>query len=127
MKNVLLVDDDRVFNLLSTKTLRQFGFINEIHTAYNGEEALALFNKYFQGVSALPDIILLDLNMPIMDGFGFIQAFRKLNLPNKENVKIIIVSSSTDQRDIDKARELGVKYYIHKPIHKDELMSALQA
>ena len=77
--NVLLVDDDRIFNLLSKKTLGNMDFIEEIHTALNGQEAIDLINDYFQGAKTLPDIILLDLNMPIMDGFGFIEAFKKLD------------------------------------------------
>jgi CheY-like chemotaxis protein len=74
--NVLLVDDDKIFNLLSRKTLGNMDFIEEIHTALNGKEAIDLINDYFQGSKTLPDIILLDLNMPIMDGFGFIEALK---------------------------------------------------
>lgn len=87
MKNILLVDDDNIFNFLNTKLLRQSGIADEIHTALNGKEALDLLNNYYTGAFALPDVILLDLNMPVMDGFAFLEAFKKLSLPRQEKVK----------------------------------------
>jgi CheY-like chemotaxis protein len=122
---VLVVDDDRIFNLLSSKTLERMAVVNEIHTATNGQEAIELINDYFQGATALPDVILLDLNMPIMDGFGFIHAFQKLNIAGKENVKIIIVTSSQDPKDMDRVKSLGITKYLTKPISENDLWNAI--
>lgn len=124
--NVLLVDDDAICNLLSKKTLERMGFVNEIQTALNGADALNLFNEYSQGSRSVPDIILLDLSMPIMDGFGFLEAFRKLPFPNKENIRIVIVTSSINPNDISKAKAMGVNHYLSKPISEDKLKTALQ-
>jgi CheY-like chemotaxis protein len=126
MKNVLLVDDDKIFNFLSEKTLQRMGAVNEIHSALNGKEAIDLLNDYFQGSRAMPDIIFLDLNMPIMDGFGFIEAFRKLNIPNKEKVRIVIVTSSQDPKDMERARGMGIQHYLTKPITEEKLRTALE-
>lgn len=123
--NVLLVDDDPVCNLLNRKILERTGVVTEIHTALNGAEAISLFNQYFQGSLAVPDVVLLDLNMPIMDGFNFIEAFKKLPFP-KENVRIVIVTSSIHPRDISRAKEMGIKHYLSKPMTEEKLMSALQ-
>ena len=125
--NVLLVDDDRIFNLLSSKSLQRMGDVKEIHTALNGKEAIDLINEYFQGSSTLPDIILLDLNMPIMDGFEFIHAFRKLNVSGKDNVKIIIVTSSQDPQDMERVKSLGITQYLTKPINEKLLWSAINS
>ena len=127
MKNVLLVDDDKIFNFLSTKILERMRVAEEIHVALNGEEALTLLNNYYQGSMTVPDVILLDLNMPIMDGFGFLQAFRQLSLPKMERIKIVIVSSSEDPQDIARAKELGVTYYLSKPLTEEKLRSVLEA
>jgi CheY-like chemotaxis protein len=126
MKNVLLVDDDQVFNFLSRKILERMDVADNIHVALNGEEALALLNNYYQGSMTLPDVILLDLNMPIMDGFGFLQAFQRLSLPRMERIKIVIVSSSEDPKDMEMARSLGVAYYLSKPLTEEKLRSVFE-
>ena len=122
---VLLVDDHAICNLISQRTLERLGIAQEIHTALNGAEAINLFNKYFQGSQSLPDVILLDLNMPVMDGFEFLEAFKKLPLPNKEKLQIIIVTSSVNEEDMHKARRLGVTQYLNKPVSPDQLKKAL--
>jgi CheY-like chemotaxis protein len=126
MKKVLLVDDDQVCNLISKKTLQRMGIVNEVHTALNGEEAINLLNDYFQGALSLPDVILLDLNMPIMDGFSFIEAFKKLNIPNKDSMRIVIVSSSQNPNDVRKAKELGVTAFLTKPVTETNLRTAFE-
>ena len=125
MKNILLVDDDKIFNFLNQKILTNIGIADEIHTALNGQQAIQLINEYFQGSQSLPDYILLDLNMPIMDGFTFLEAFNKLNIPGKEKVTIIIITSSLDKRDIEKAKAYGINHYLTKPISEKDLRSVL--
>lgn len=126
MKNVLLVDDDAVFNFLSKKIVERLGVAKDIHTALNGREALDLFNSYYQGAATLPDVILLDLNMPIMDGFSFLEAFNRLALPGKERVKIVVVTSSHDPKDIERTKKLGVTDYLVKPLQEQKLKEALE-
>jgi CheY-like chemotaxis protein len=121
----LLIDDDSVCNFLNKKTLERTGFVNDIQTVLNGKEAIDLFNSYYQESRQLPDIVLLDLNMPIMDGFGFLEAFKRLPSPDKENVKIIVVTSSQDPKDISRAKELGIKQYLTKPLMEETLRVAL--
>lgn len=125
MKNILLVDDDNIFNFINTKLLESSGIAGEIHTAGNGQEALDLLNNYFTGTASLPDVILLDLNMPVMDGFGFMEAFKKLKLPKKENVSIVIVTSSADPNDLRRAKEMGITAYLTKPVTREALLQAL--
>lgn len=125
MKNILLVDDDAIFNYLNTKLIQHIGVAGEIHTALNGEEAIRLINEYFQGSRATPDVILLDLNMPIMDGFGFIDAFRKLPIPGIGKVKIVIVTSSSNPKDMARAKEMGITTYLTKPVLEEDLRKAL--
>lgn len=125
MKNVLLVDDDSVFNYINTKLIQRLGIANEIHTALNGQEAITLINEYFQGSRPMPDVILLDLNMPIMDGFTFIEAFRALRLPQVHDVKIVIVTSSSDPNDFVRAKNMGITKYLTKPVSEDDLRNAL--
>jgi CheY-like chemotaxis protein len=124
-KNVLLVDDDHIFNYLNERIIQRMGFSDEIHSARNGQEAIDLLNKYLSGSSALPDIIFLDLNMPVMDGFAFIEAFKRMNMPGKEKISIIVVTSSQDPQDIARAKSLGIDHYLTKPITEDSIKKAL--
>jgi len=126
MKNILLVDDDSTFNFLSTKTLERMGVEIAVHTALNGEQALELFQNYYRDATSLPDVILLDLNMPIMDGFGFLQAFKKLKLPTNKPIKIFVVSSSSNPDDIQRAHALGADGYLTKPLTTESLSKALE-
>ena len=120
-KNILLVDDDKIFNFLTEKTIGSLGFVNEIHFALNGEEALDLLELYKNGELAKPDIIFVDLSMPIMDGFEFIEAFRNSDIPDKESITLVVLTSSADPMDINRAKELGIKYYFNKPLSKEEV------
>ena len=63
--------------------------------------------------------------MPVMDGFGFMEAFKKLKLPKKENVSIVIVTSSADPNDLRRAKEMGITAYLTKPVTREALLQAL--
>lgn len=124
-KNVLLVDDDHIFNYLNQRIIQKMGFTNEIHSARNGQEAIELINQYLAGTATFPDVIFLDLNMPVMDGFTFLEVFNKMNIPGKEKISIIIVSSSQNPKDIQRARSLGIDHYLSKPITEENIKEAL--
>ena len=124
VKKVLLVDDDPIFNFLHTRMLSLGGLAKEVHTALNGNQALDLLNGYFSGTSTLPDAILLDLTMPELDGFGFLEALKKLNVPGMENVNIVVITSSINPKDADRVKALGVSHYLIKPITLDKLKEA---
>jgi CheY-like chemotaxis protein len=111
-KRVLLIDDDDIFHLIHTKLLKASGFAAEVVSASNGKHALQLL----QSCETLPDVILVDLNMPVMDGFCFIEAFNQLEIKGKENIFVSILSSSRHAKDIERAESLGVNYYLSKPL-----------
>ncbi len=125
MKTVLIVDDSEIDRLIHRKILEQVKEVREIHTASNGDEAISLLNEYFQNIKSLPHIILLDLNMPVMDGLTFIERFKNLPLAGKENVTIVIVTSSPSAFDLHKVKERGVDIYLEKPLTEEKLLKAL--
>jgi CheY-like chemotaxis protein len=120
-KNILLVDDDRIFNFLSEKTIASLGLANEVHFASNGKQALELLDLYKYGDIQKPDIIFLDLDMPIMNGYEFIEEFMKMDIPDKHTITIVVLSSSADPRDLKRTRDLGIKYYFVKPLSREEI------
>lgn len=120
-KNILLVDDDKIFNFLNEKTIQSLGLANEISFASNGQQALELLELYKTGEMNMPDIIFLDLDMPIMNGYEFLEEFAKIDLPNKAAITIVILTSSADPRDLERTKEMGIKYYYNKPLTREEI------
>jgi CheY-like chemotaxis protein len=125
-KNILLVDDDEIFNFINKQVLQKMGVSDEIDTALNGKQALDLLNEYLSGSRSIPDVIFLDLNMPIMDGFAFLEAFKRMNMPNKSKVSIVIVTSSENPADVKRAKDFGVTHYLTKPIKEEDIKAALE-
>jgi CheY-like chemotaxis protein len=126
MKTVLIIDDNEIDRFLHRKILERVKQIKEIHTVSNGPEAIALLNSYFQRSKSLPQIILLDLNMPVMDGFTFVDTFKQLPVLGKEHVTIIIVTSSDNQSDVAKAREMGIDLFLVKPLTEEKILAKLE-
>jgi|SRR6267142_69985 len=115
--NVLLIDDDAISNFINSRVLSRLGIVKELNTALNGKEALDQINK-----RGLPDVIFVDLNMPVMDGFQFIEAFARLDRSKTVKVKVIIVTSSESPQDIQRAKSLGVENYLVKPMKDADIL-----
>lgn len=125
-KRVLLVDDDKICNFITEATLNRLGVAKEILAVLNGKEALEYINRALTGDRVLPDVIFLDLNMPLMNGFQFIESFKKLDFPNKDEVKIVVLTSSENPEDIVKVKKLGINYYLTKPINETKLLEIIK-
>ena len=125
-RNILIIDDDHICNFLTLKILKKIAGINEVYTALNGSLALNMLQPKNNGTPIRPDIILLDLNMPIMDGFGFLEAFRNADIPGKENILIIIVTSPQNPEDLKRILDSGITHYLIKPLVADELKKILK-
>ncbi len=123
MRNVLLVDDDSVCNFINKKILELTGLVGDIAIAENGLEALQLLNDYYQD-NLFPDLILLDINMPVMNGFEFIREFDLLKRSFKSKVEIVIMSSSDNRKDIQVAESLELRYLV-KPLITDNILLLL--
>lgn len=117
MKNKLtyIIDDDKLTVKLMSILISKNKFCEEIQSFYNAQNALNQLKQNAIDNSILPDAILLDLNMPIMDGWQFLDEF--IHLPLKKEISIFIMTSSIDPADIEKAKQYNVvKNYIEKPI-----------
>lgn len=123
-KNVLLIDDETIFNFLHKRMLELTGVTDEINVTLNGAQAIE-FLKSRSLDTNFPDVILLDLSMPVMDGFAFLEAFSQIDLPNKEQISVIVITSSIAERDRLKAKELGITHYLIKPVDERELCAAV--
>ena len=116
MRSVLLVEDDLFDTLTAQKSFARFNVPHTLHTAFNGEEALdRLLGRNGQdAIAPLPEVILLDLNMPRMNGTEFLTALRAD--PGLGHLPVFITTTSGLDVDRLNAQNLGVNGYILKPL-----------
>lgn len=124
LKTVALVDDDPIYTNAFKNLLVPWQIANPFLFFTNGKDALDFMQV--KEVSALPDILLLDLNMPMMNGWQFLENYLKLESKIEKKISIYLVSSSIWEDDLLRARKnLLVKEFISKPIFKDKLLQIL--
>lgn len=121
LKCILLVDDDVVANFLHESLIEQLGITECMDVVTDGLQAL----QYLQGSKA-PNLILLDLNMPVLNGFEFLEFYNSLDIHEKNSIKIIILSSSRRMDDIKRALQLGAADYIVKPVSQEKIKEVIE-
>lgn len=125
--NFLLVDDDDICLFIHRRVLELSGYCSSVHSAGNGRRALEMLTGVFCGDRPLPDIILLDLQMPLMNGIAFLEAFNALDFPGKDRIAIVLLTSSVSQKDREYAIGLGVKHYLAKPLTLEGLHAVVRS
>lgn len=124
---VLLVDDDGVTNFINHRLIKKMNITGCIQSAVNGNEALKYLKEFsLKNDNKGPELVLLDINMPVLDGFEFLEHFQTMSFANKENIKIVILTTSTHQKDILKISSNTHIGYINKPLTQDKLMEVLE-
>ncbi|MBI3218376.1 MAG: response regulator [Bacteroidetes bacterium] len=128
MPLVALVDDDSIFQFTATRLIESAKLANEILHFENGNEALLYLEKNASNSDRLPDFLFLDINMPIVDGWMFLEDFEKLKTKLAKDFPIYMVSSSIDPRDMNRAREFTeVKDFVIKPVTIERFTELLSA
>lgn len=124
-KLTFIIDDDPVFVLLFKKIMLKIGQFDTVINFENGQLGLDALIKIFNNNEPFPDIIFLDINMPIMDGWEFLKALEKYKF--KDELNIYMVSSSIDQSEIKKSKKFKtVKRFISKPISASDFLKNLK-
>ena len=125
-KSILLVDDDKATNYLHRYYLEEWGLAEDIYTALNGQEALDFLKTNTEFRENKPSLILLDINMPVMNGFEFMEAYADLDESLKASIVVVMLTSSLHYRDQEKANELDdLKSFINKPLTREQLESVI--
>lgn len=124
IQSVLLVDDDDISNFVAKDVVVRSGLVENIEVVINGELALNHI-KSISASSEKPLLVFLDINMPVMDGFEFLEEFDKLSENVKEGVYIIMLTSSTDENDLVRSRFFPIAGYIAKPLSPDKLSEVI--
>lgn len=129
LDTILFIDDDPITLMLCKMVILKASFSHEITTFKNGEEALNYFKKIKQAdadadgeLTKLPQLIFLDLNMPIMSGWEFLNTFGTAEYSDYNTIKIIILSSTIDPEDLLRAKKYPMVIdFLPKPITKEML------
>lgn len=124
---VCVIDDDDIYQFLLKKELNHTQLVDKVQVFTDGEKALNYFDENKDDCDSLPDVIFLDINMPIMNGWQFLKHFRTLKPAIDKPITIYLVSSSFDDRDINKSKEYAeVTDYIIKPVKRSNLINVLK-
>ncbi len=115
-----IIDDDQIFTMLAKKLFEIKQFCKHTLCFKNGEEALAFFVTNAQNPQNLPEIVFLDINMPELDGWGFLEKMKNVTL--SKQVKVFILTSSINPADIEKSKSFEmVSGYLQKPLKLEQL------
>jgi CheY-like chemotaxis protein len=122
-KSVLLIDDDQVHNFLANRLIKQLELSDQIVTFQNGQQGI----DYIEGLSGsakFPELILLDLNMPVRTGVEFLESLKNLGA-DLSTIQIIIISALVHSNDLELIKNIGVNKVLIKPITKEKLLNSL--
>ncbi len=126
-KILCLVDDDDIYQYTFLTQLKDTNLAKDILLFSDGEMAMDYIEANLSDLSSLPDVIFLDINMPIMDGWEFLEEFVRLKPDIGKEIVIYMVSSSIDPSDLDRAKAITeVSDYLIKPIIKDQVKTILE-
>ena len=127
LAGVLLVDDNSTANFLNELILTKMEVAEHIAVAENGAEALALLARAYAAPagSPYPALILLDVNMPVMDGTAFLEAYQKLPELQQRASVVVLLTTTVHERELARLRELPVAGLVSKPLNRDKINSLL--
>ncbi|WP_282161968.1 response regulator [Ulvibacterium marinum] len=127
IQSTCIIDDDPIFIYGTRRIMKEVDFCDNILVFNNGQDAIEGLKELIDKGEDLPEVLFLDLNMPIMNGWEFLEDFVKIPNPDGKKVIIYIISSSVDPRDLERIRNYKmVNNYILKPLSPQDLENVLR-
>jgi CheY-like chemotaxis protein len=126
VKCILLIDDDETTNFINELMISEMDITDQILQAQNGKEGIDLLLSQVENKQCLPEVILLDINMPVMDGFEFLEEYQKLDIPGKSSVVIVMLTTSLHPTDMERTKNAGITDYINKPLKENSIKQILE-
>ena len=122
---IILVDDDGVTNYVHESIIEDANVAKDVLIAENGQDALALVKEQAAQPNQCPNLIFLDINMPVMNGFEFLEAYQQLEEELNQPVIIVMLTSSLNPKDVERAHQAGVTDFVDKPLTREKLREIL--
>lgn len=128
LTSVLLVDDDSTTNFLNKLLLTQMAVAGQVLVAENGEQALRTLAQTCQesAGAACPRLIFLDMNMPVLNGLGFLEAYAQLPLAQQPAIIIVMLTTSLHPQDLARAQTFPIADFLDKPLTRDKVTAVLR-
>lgn len=124
LKCVLLIDDNKATNFLHETLFEELDVAECIVIAYNGKDGLAHLDRVAVGaVEDYPALILVDIHMPVMDGFDFLEGYRQRQYHEKFDALVVMLTTSTNPRDLDRIEAAGFARYLPKPLAEEHILA----
>ncbi|HYG38334.1 MAG TPA: response regulator [Cytophagales bacterium] len=124
MKSILLIDDNQVDNFINKRLIQILDLAEDVKVFNNGLEGIN-YLKILSQVDKGPDVVFLDLNMPVMDGLTFLKEYKELPQHFKDTIKVIVLTSSAYPVDFKTLEILGFDDYLTKPLTLEKLREKL--
>jgi CheY-like chemotaxis protein len=125
LSSILLVDDDYTTTFLHTHLLETLGVTDEVLVARNGQQALDVLVQHCTPPAATcPALVLLDINMPVMGGIDFLEAYQRQ--PPTVPIRVVILTSSVNPHDLKRLQQLPYIALLHKPLTRSKIKALLQ-
>lgn len=124
--SVMLIDDDKINNFLNERLLKKLGAFDKINIFQDGETALNFLQKELELGNDCPELMFIDMNMPVVNGIEFLETYHTLDFKNKNKVNLVGLTTSLRTSDIDKLKSLNCRFILNKPLTKNSLSSLLE-
>ncbi|MFM6983589.1 MAG: response regulator [Chitinophagaceae bacterium] len=125
-KKICIIDDDKILIFLTRKLINSHDSTIEISEYGDGHEAVEFFKSNLQTETHYPDVIFLDISMPVMDGWEFLEEYGKIPQEIRKNIQLYMFSSSISAHDMERATSNpNVNDYLTKPLTKEKLVEIL--
>ena len=128
LTSILLVDDDSTTNFLNKLLLTRLGVAEQVLVAENGEQALRTLDQTCRAPVSptCPRLILLDMNMPVLNGLAFLEAYEQMPLAHRSAIVIVMLTTSLQPVDLAKAQQLPIAGFLNKPLTKEKVAALLE-